>query len=262
MRDWARTALAVAAALAVVGLRGTAQTDFQWSGQLTTGQTLEIKNVNGDIRAMPSTTTGAQVTASKSARRSDPNGVHIDVVPHAGGVTICAVYPDVPGQPPNRCMPGSDSGMRTKDNDTQVRFEVHVPVGVVFVGKTVNGSVEGDSLNADAEAHTVNGSIKLSTSGLARASTVNGSLTLAMGRADWPNGAKFSTVNGGITLQLPPDLNADLHASTVNGDITSDFPITFTGQVSRRNLRGTIGGGGTALTLSTVNGGISLRKSQ
>jgi hypothetical protein len=116
-------------------------------------------------------------------------------------------------------------------------------MGVKFVGRTINGGVEADSLNGDAEGYTVNGSVKLSTTGLALASTVNGSLNLSMGRAEWPNGAKFSTVNGGITLRLPTYLAAQLNASTENGDISSDFPITVTGQVSRRRLTGTIGNG-------------------
>jgi DUF4097 and DUF4098 domain-containing protein YvlB len=92
-------------------------------------------------------------------------------------------------------------------------------MGVKFVGRTINGGVEADSLNGDAEGYTVNGSVKLSTTGLALASTVNGSLNLSMGRAEWPNGAKFSTVNGGITLRLPTYLAAQLNASTENGDI-------------------------------------------
>jgi len=258
MRVWPKTLPILTTLLALVVLPGSAQTDFHWRGQLTTGQALEVKGVNGDIRALPSSTTDAQVTATKAANRSDPNSVCVEVVPYGGGVTICAVYPDVPGQEPNRCEPGANSHSHTKNNDTQVRFEVNVPVGVKFIGRTVNGNVEGNSLNADAEGYTVNGSVKLSASGLALASTVNGSLNLTMGRADWPNGAKFSTVNGGITLRLPGYLNADLHASTVNGDITSEFPITVTGAVSRRNLSGTIGNGGQKLTLSTVNGGISL----
>jgi len=262
MRGFAKTSLVLALLIACVALEGTAQTDFQWRGQLASGQTLEVKGVNGEIRALPSSTTDAQVTATKSANRSDPTTVRIQVVPHGGGVTLCAVYPDVPGQEPNRCEPGPNSHSHTRNNDTQVRFEVHVPVGVRFVGRTVNGDVEADALNGDAEGYTVNGSVKLSTTGLALASTVNGSLNLTMGRADWPNGAKFSTVNGGITLHLPSYLAAQLNASTVNGDISSDFPITLTGQVSRRRLTGTIGNGGPDLTLSTVNGGISLLKAQ
>src|SRR5262244_3586191 len=62
---------AVAAAL-VAGAQLAAQTDFQWHGPLATGQTLEIKNINGDVRARPSTSTEAAVTAVKTARRSNP----------------------------------------------------------------------------------------------------------------------------------------------------------------------------------------------
>ena len=46
----------------------------------------------------------------------------------------------------------------------------------------------------------------------------------------------------------------------MNGDIETDFPLTVTGKISRRKLEGTIGGGGRLLELSTVNGGIELRK--
>src|SRR6266849_4125831 len=187
MRPLPKTVAVSLGLAACLALRGAAQSDFQWRGQLTSGQTLEVKGVNGDIRALPSSTTDTQVTATKSARRSNPANVRIESIPHSGGVTICAVYPDVPGQEPNYCEPGANTHSHTRDNDTNVRFEVHVPVGVRFVGRTVNGSVDGDSLNGDAEGYTVNGSVKLSTSGLALASTVNGSLNLTMGRADWSN---------------------------------------------------------------------------
>jgi DUF4097 and DUF4098 domain-containing protein YvlB len=238
-----------------------AQSDFQWRGQLFTGQTIEIKGINGDVRA--SGTTGeVEVVATRSSRRSDPADVRFEVVPHAGGVTICAVYPDVSGQAPNRCEPGAASQSHTRDNDTVVHFVVRVPAGVGFTGRTVNGAVDGESLQANAEGHTVNGSVRLSTTGLAIASTVNGSITASMGRADWPGGATFKTVNGGITLNLPADLNADLRADTLNGSIVTEFPITLTGQFTRRRLHGTVGSGGRELTLSTVNGSIKLLRNQ
>ena len=48
----------------------------------------------------------------------------------------------------------------------------------------------------------------------------------------------------------------------MNGGIETDFPVSVTGKVSRRSLTGTIGSGGRQLELSTVNGGITLRKGQ
>jgi len=88
-------------------------------------------------------------------------------------------------------------------------------------------------------------------------------VNVAMGRADWPNGATFKTVNGGITLTLPGAFDADLSAETLNGSITTDFPVTMGGgEVSRRRLNGRIGNGGRELNLKTVNGSIKLLRAQ
>jgi hypothetical protein len=239
-----------------------AQGDFQWRGRLSTGQVVEIKGVNGDVRASTSSSGDVEVTASKSARRSDPSTVRVEVVPTSRGVTICAVYPDVPGKEPNRCAPGDEGRMNTDRNDTQVHFDVRLPAGVSFFGRTVNGEINAESLQGDVEANTVNGSIKVSTTGTALASTVNGSLNISMGRGDFPDGASFKTVNGGITLHVAGAIDADLNAETLNGSITSDFPITIRGNASQRRLRGTIGNGGHPLNLSTVNGSIKLLRDQ
>jgi putative adhesin len=235
-----------------------AQTPFDWRGPIGSGQTLEVRGVNGEINATVSGSGDAEVHATKSANRSDPEQVRVAVVPHAGGILVCAIYPTPPGREPNTCEPGPNHRSNTDNNDTQVRFDVKVPAGVKFVGKTVNGDVTAE-LNGDAEGHTVNGSVKVSTTGNARANTVNGSLDVTMGRADFPEGAKFSTVNGGIVLRVPSYLNANLKASVQNGSIESEFPIAVTRMVDRRRIEGTIGSGGQDLQVSTVNGSIKLR---
>jgi hypothetical protein len=255
MRKFAGIILGVVAATVLV----FAQADFDWRGQLGSGQVLEVKGINGEIHAGLAGSGEAEVHAIKSANRSDPASVRVQAVPHAGGVTICAVYPDVPGGAPNSCEPGPNNHEQTRNNDTQVRFDVRVPAGVKFVGRTVNGDVVAESLDGDAEGHTVNGSVRITTTGTARANTVNGSLDVTMGRTDWPDGARFSTVNGGITLRVPSFLSANLKASVLNGSIETDFPITVTGSVSRRKLEGTIGTGGQELNLTTVNGSIRLK---
>jgi DUF4097 and DUF4098 domain-containing protein YvlB len=150
--------------------------------------------------------------------------------------------------------------MNTQNNDVTVRFTVHVPAGVQFVGKTVNGEVEAMRLNGDLALSTVNGSIGFSTTGFARASTVNGSIRGEMGSANWTDRLEMATVNGGITLTFPSTLSTDLRASTVNGDVTTEFPLSVTGRVARRRLEGTIGGGGRSLSLESVNGSITLKK--
>src|SRR5262245_38615581 len=239
---------------------GAAAQDFRWHGAIPQGQSIEIKGVNGDVSAEPSGSNEVEVVAEKRARRDDPAGVQIQTVPHAGGVTICAVYPSRDGARPNECRPGDGGRMNVQNNDVTVHFTVRVPAGVQFVGKTVNGQVEATRLNGDLTLSTVNGSIEFSTPGTARATTVNGSIRGAMGRADWSDRLEMSTVNGGITLTLPSTLNTDVRASTVNGDISTDFPLTTSGRVSRRRLDGTIGAGGRTLALESVNGSITLRR--
>ncbi len=239
---------------------GETQNDFRWRGRLAAGRVIEIKGVNGGIDAAPSSSGEVEVVAEKSARRSDSNAVRVEVVEHADGVTICAVYPSRKSSQPNVCAPGGQGRMNVQDNDTQVTFKVRVPAGVRFTGRTVNGDVDAEGLGADVEAMTVNGSVKISTTGLVRARTVNGSINAAMGSADWSDELEFQTVNGGIELRFPANLSAELDAETVNGDIESDFPMTVTGRFSKRHVTGTIGGGGRELSLKTVNGSVQIRR--
>jgi hypothetical protein len=252
-------ATAVALLVATGAGRATAQ-DFTWAGAIPQGRAIEIKGVNGDVRAEPSGSNQVEVVAVKSARRDDPASVQIQVVPHDGGVTICAVYPSRNAARPNECAAGEGGRNNVQNNDVTVRFTVRVPAGVTFIGKTVNGDVEAMRLNGDVALTTVNGSVTFSTTGGGRASTVNGSIRGEMGRADWTDTLAMSTVNGSITLTLPATLNTEVRASTVNGDITADFPITVQGKLSRRRLEGTIGGGGRSLVLDSVNGSITLKR--
>jgi hypothetical protein len=236
-------------------------TDFTWKKRMSAGQTLEIKGVNGDVRAVLATGDEAEVSATKQARRSDPDEVEIKVVEHADGVTICAVYPTPSrARQDNECAPGDQGHMSTEDNDVNVTFVVKVPRGVHYAGHTVNGEIRAAGLQSNVEVQTVNGSIRVSTTGRALASTVNGSIDASMGTADWGEDVAFSTVNGGITLDLPAEVNAELRASTVNGDIISDFPVTVRGRFGPRRVSGTLGRGGHELELETVNGSITLRK--
>jgi putative adhesin len=234
--------------------------DFNWHGRVAPGQVIEIKGVNGAIHAERASGTEVTVEATKSARRSDPNTVTIQVVPHADGVTICAMYPSSDWGRPNECAPGSGGRMNVNNNDVKVEFTLHVPAGVHFTGRTVNGEIEAASLAGDVEAHTVNGKINLSTTGWAAANTVNGSIVARLGQAAGSRPIEFHTVNGGIDLELPAALNATLHASTVNGHISTDFPLMVHGKFTGREISGSIGQGGPALSLRTVNGSIELRR--
>src|SRR5712672_803919 len=211
----------IAALLSVATVAGAQAQDFNWHGRLAAGKRLEVKGVNGDVRAVLASGAEAVVNARKDARRSDPDDVKIEVVESADGITICAVYPTpARARRENTCEPGDHWSSSTDNNDVTVDFDVQVPAGIEFNGQTVNGEMSAEGLKADVRASTVNGSVKVTTTGLAEASTVNGGITLIL-----PNGK----------------LDTEVRANTVNGDIETDWPLTVSGRFSQRRLHGTIG---------------------
>ena len=239
---------------------GPARTsDFRWQGKVAAGRTIEIKGVNGSIQATGSSGDEVEVVATRRGRRSDPESVQIKTFEHEGGITICALYPSTHSARPNACLPGDKGRINSRNNDVNVDFVVKVPAGVRLAARTVNGAVDASGLSADADVETVNGSVKVQTSGVARAQTVNGSVQASMGRADWSSDLEIKTVNGSIRVTLPPLASTTVDAETVNGSIETDFTVEG-GRVTKRRLTGTIGGGGRGLSLETVNGSIHINQ--
>jgi len=74
----------------------------------------------------------------------------------------------------------------------------------------------------------VNGSVRVSTTGLARGVDRERVGVRRDGRANWNNELEFSTVNGGIPWFFRK-LDTEIRATTVNGDIETDWPLTFPG---------------------------------
>lgn len=232
----------------------------EWRGDVAPGQQIEIKGVLGDIRAVR--TTGAQVvvTATRIGAPDVVDDVHIEAVTHAQGVTICAVYPDVPGQGPNSCQPGLAGNMSVWDGGrgaVWVDFVVRVPDGVTFVGRTVWGDVDAEGLRSNAFLYTVSGDLLVSTAALATATTVTGSVQAAIGLADWDRDLEFATTSGDVDVTIPAATNAEVRATAPSGRVTTQFPLSA---AASGGLRGTIGSGGPLLRISTLAGDITLRR--
>jgi hypothetical protein len=240
-----------------VAAPAAAQDDtWRWRKAVPAGQTLEIRNVMGDIVATAATGREVEIVARKSARRGDADDVRIVVEEHTDGVTVCALYDDR-----SSCDSDRRRGHSNGENDTQVDFEVRVPRGVKFNGKNVSGDVEVTGLDARVSAGSVSGDVEVSTSDIASASSVSGSVRVRMGRSDWSGKLGFSSVSGNIDVEFGGELNADVEMSTVSGDLDSDWPLSVT-TTGRRNLRGRIGSGGRQLSFSTVSGNVEIRKAR
>jgi DUF4097 and DUF4098 domain-containing protein YvlB len=104
-------------------------------------------------------------------------------------------------------------------------------------------------VNGRLQARNLGGRIDLDT--------VNGELDASMNRLPLSS-LELSAVNGTLRLTLPSDAKAELEASTVSGGISNDFGLPVSRQFVGHSLRGELGGGGTHVKLSNVNGRIEI----
>jgi hypothetical protein len=254
------------------------QPPFRWSGRIASGRTIEVRGVRGTIRALPASGSEVEVTAVRRARRGDPESVRIEVVPHEGGVTVCAVYPrgnwsgdddgrrvrareDENGR--GRCEAGDRRAPGARnDDDVLVDFTVRVPAGVRLAAHNVTGDVDAEGMRGYVDAHSVSGDVRISTSGFGEASTVSGEIVAVLGSGRWSGELDFRTVSGDITLELPARTSAEVRVETMSGDIESDFPLDVERRSMRRRARGTLGEGGRELYVTTLSGDVRLRKAR
>lgn len=124
-----------------------------------------------------------------------------------------------------------------------------------FTASTGSGSIYlSQTAAGDVRASTGSGSIELlGVDGALKASAGSGSITVD-GRqsGDW----KIGSGSGSIRVDLPADAMFELDAESRSGGITIDFPLTVTGKISKRHVRGQVGDGGPLLKLDTGSGGI------
>jgi hypothetical protein len=65
---------------------------FTWSGVITTGGPVWIRNLNGAILVEHAEGDSVVVTAQKSWKHGDPESVQIVAHPSDGAVTVCALW--------------------------------------------------------------------------------------------------------------------------------------------------------------------------
>jgi hypothetical protein len=198
--------------------------DFRWNGTLPQGETLEVRGVNGSIRAIPSTNGAIQV----DARIHDSARLRVDVVPREGGITICSVVSTQNGNE-SECQPGYRT-TGAQGTEGAVDFVIQIPAGVRFSASMIHGDITVENLWSDVNVATINGNIELN---------------LSPG-----HGAEFygNTVSGAIDSDFPIYGNAPLPPE--------DRPV----DAHRPQIvRARIGDGGPAFDASTISGNIRLR---
>jgi hypothetical protein len=242
---------------------GDSARDFHWSGAVSSGHWLRLRNISGSIHVQPGT--GSDVVVDAQKHHGDPTDVRITVEREGGpdgDVLICAIWRHQSSCDEDGYHSHHHHDWDDDDDRVSVEFTVQLPKGVNVATSTVNGGVDIDGATARVEASTVNGSVRAATlGGPVEASTVNGDVEVRMQSTSNADNLEYSTVNGSVTVYLPAALNADIDLSTVNGSFRSDYPLALSGRIDPHHLHAQIGSGGPRVRCSTVNGSIDIRKS-
>lgn len=184
---------------------------------------LEIHNPVGRIDVEVWNKPGVEIDARKrGASEDDVRAIKISVVPKGSALVVTSDF-------------GSGGGSRRVD------YTIHAPANVNL---TLDQSVGGIAVHGFA------GNLDITTS--------TGAADVKMANVSAPQRIAIDVKIGRVNLELPANAAATIKASATIGDIKSDFPIS----VARVNLgaaaKGTIGGGGAAVDVTSDTGGIEI----
>lgn len=231
--------------------------DFR--GTLTGQGGVEILNLRGDIEFRLSPGNELSIRAEKTARSSDLEDVHFEVVVSDGWITACAMYPNVQGMPANRCESDGTSQLNAGDTDVNVRWTVSVPATYLAIAKNVTGNILASDMVQPVDAVTVTGSITLDTQDIAFAETVTGDVYVSMNPAASSeygfDTLSFSAVNGTVDVHIPTSARVDFLGTSVAGRVNTEFSLPNDGA---QRVEGAINGGGPLVRLTSVSGSVSL----
>ncbi len=273
---------ALPAAAAAQQEQGRDVTVWNWDGKVDAGHWFNLNNMNGSVTIDQSRDNSVHVRAEKIPHDDgDIRDVRFVVIQSGGDVRVCALSKENDRCDEDGLHSYGDDDRRgsRREHNVEVKFTVQVPRGVRVGAGTVNGSMRVSGTGAEVKASTVNGGVEVSdaggpvkaatvngnvrvttSAGPVSASTVNGSISARMGNLSRDGDMKFNTVNGTITVETPPSLDANISIDTMHGGISSDFPVQLSGRFGPRHAEGVIGRGGRRISMNTVNGSVELIK--
>jgi DUF4097 and DUF4098 domain-containing protein YvlB len=128
--------------------------------------------------------------------------------------------------------------------------------------KTVSGTIKAERIKGSISAETTSGAVRLTeVSGAKsiRAKVLSGNITYG-GEIQAGGRYGFEALSGTIEVELPASASFDLDAETFSGHIQTDFPVTMSGRISPKEIRGVVGSGGSTLRVKSFSGSIRIVK--
>ncbi len=240
--------------------------NFTWSGDITPGATVKVRNIDGAIAILASTTN--KLTVDAVIVNAAPHAVEVKQAMSGNDVVFCTllgVHTD------DTCTEGegkkghsttfSPWTLFNRHHPITVRYTMHVPSGVTVDVETVNGRIAAQNIAGNVKAETVNGDVVVSTTnGTVNAETVNGSIIASMAQLPDSGDVHLETVNGSITSLIPEGIGGSISLENANGALTANYPHTTTDSADKHHLRIKLDEGPRRVRLETVNGSVNLTK--
>ncbi|MFN2385026.1 MAG: DUF4097 domain-containing protein [Thermoanaerobaculia bacterium] len=213
---------------------------------------LQIDTSGGSIRVTGTRGDADLETSGGSVNTTDLAGA-LDVSTSGGSVAVDRLDGDVRA---------TTSGGSVRVRDVKGRVEVQSSGGNIegnalggpVRARTSGGSVELREIGADVDAQTSGGSIEITGArGRVNAESSGGSIRADLSEGNEAGGT-LETSGGGILVKLDPKANLEIDAS--GGPVTVDVPVRVQGEISRRQIKGSLGSGGKTLRLHASGGSV------
>jgi len=237
---------------------------FTWSGDVTPGSTVNVRNLDGSIAIVPAA--DGKLSVDAVIVNAAPKAVEVKQATIGNDVYFCTLFQPKAG---DTCGPAghkhdvsiSPFSFFNRRHTNTVRYTLHVPSNVTVDVETVNGKIAAQNIDGNVKATTVNGEIAVSTTkGTVNAETVNGSIIASMASLPDSGDVHLETVNGSITSVLPEGIGGSIDLENTNGTITTNYPNAVPDSADKHHLRIKLDDGNRRVRLETVNGSLNLTK--
>ena len=235
----------------VVEEGGAAVQRINESYRLAPGARVEVRGINGPVEI--ATAEGDTAEVQIESRADDAKALERTKirVEHASDRLV------VRG-PENSGTGGFLGWLTGKGGSAKHNVRLLLPRKVALAAAGINGRMRVGEIEGGMNVSGVNGSVEVaSAAGRADVSGVNGGVSFALASVG-EEGVQVTGVNGRVELRLAPTVNADVDVSGLNGRVSNELPNATVGDQGRSHYSARVGAGGPRITLSGINGGITL----
>ena len=209
--------------------------------QLEPNTTVEISTIPGPVEIETISSQSAEINIFNSAEtQADLNCLETPIEQTAGKLVI-------------------RSKSVCQVSRVSQRMMLRLPRNVNLDLQTIAGHVRIGPTEGMVHLNSIAGHVSTSSLEDAEMSSLAGGLSMEIKQIG-QRGLRLSSIVGGIELALSDDLNAQFQASSIIGNVVSDIPNVKLATDGRSDYEAQIGSGGPAINISSVRGGIRLRK--